>query len=100
MTNDFPKKNDWQEILEKALDGDTEALGQLCQGHLRPKAFSFALKFLKNPHDAEDVVQDVFEKVLNNYQRITARDVKRFEAFAIAMTKNACIDLKRENIFS
>lgn len=56
MGSDHSGKDDWQEILNKALGGDPEALGILCQDYLKPKVYAFAMNMLKNPQDAEDPV--------------------------------------------
>ena len=63
-------KEAWQEVLNRALEGDIQQLGRLCQEYLKPKLYPFALTLLKNSHDAEDVVQDAFARLLTNYQRI------------------------------
>ena len=57
---------------------------------IKDKIFRFALKILNNHEDAQDAVQDVFEKLwkmrdnLNKYENL--------EAFTIKMTKNLCLD--------
>ena len=92
-----PAKDDWQEILRMALQGgDAAALGRLCQDYLRPKAYPFAVSILKNSHDAEDTVQEVFMRLIANVHRIRNHGLESFEAFVITMTKNACIDFKRK----
>ena len=40
MGSDPLGKDDWQEILNKALGGDSEALGILCQNYLKPKVYA------------------------------------------------------------
>ena len=86
-------KEAWQEVLNRALEGDIQQLGRLCQEYLRPKLYPFALTLLKNSHDAEDVVQEAFARLLTNYQRIRNRDLKGFESFVMKMVKNLCRDL-------
>ena len=88
--------SDWQEMLQQAFDGDPEALGMLWQDYLRPKLYPFVLQRLKNPHDAEDIVQDVFERLLKHYQKMRKQTLESFVAFVIIMAKNACIDLLRK----
>lgn len=70
----------WQELLDKAFQGDIEAFGDLCQGYLYPGLYAYALKVLKNSHDAEDVVQDVLEYLLTRsyYRTIRQRDLAGF----------------------
>ncbi len=86
-------KDQWQEMLDRAFDGDTDQLGRLCQEYLRPKLYPFAVSLLKNQADAEDVIQEVFIKLLTYYQNIRNRELKGFEAFVKTMVKNTCRDL-------
>jgi DNA-directed RNA polymerase specialized sigma24 family protein len=39
MGLEIAEKDDWQEILNKALKGDAEALGTLCQRYLKRTIF-------------------------------------------------------------
>jgi len=48
--------------IEKTLDGDLNAFGQLIQKHER-YAFTLAFRILKNQEDAEEAAQDSFMKV-------------------------------------
>ena len=56
------------DIIQRARDGDRNALNLLLEKH-RDLAFSIALKYLGNPADAEDVVQDAFVKVFLNIHK-------------------------------
>lgn len=94
--NDTLDNDAWQERLETALAGDQEALGMVCQHYLRPKVYALTLKILKNPHDAEDIVQDTFARLLTHQQNIRKQTLAGFEAFVIGIAKNACIDLIRK----
>ena len=44
---------DWQILLDRAFEGDSDALGQICQDYLKPKLYSFALRWLKHPQGAD-----------------------------------------------
>lgn len=96
MGSDHSGKDDWQEILNKALGGDPEALGILCQDYLKPKVYAVAMNMLKNPQDAEDTVQDVFARLLEHRGKIRKHALDSFESFVIRITKNACIDFLRK----
>ena len=100
MVSDTSGKDEWQEILNKALEGDSEALGILCQDYLQPKVYAFAMNMLKNPQDAEDTVQDVFARLLENRGKIRNHVLDSFEAFVIRITKNACIDYSRKHKYT
>ncbi|MBI5324492.1 MAG: RNA polymerase sigma factor [Ignavibacteriae bacterium] len=55
--------------------------------------FRFARRLLGNREDAEDIIQEVFIKL---WQRLENLDEKRnFDAFAMTVTKNLCIDKLR-----
>lgn len=54
-------------LLQRARDGDQDALNVLLSKH-RDLAFSIALKYLKQPADAEDVVQEAFIRVFLQVQ--------------------------------
>jgi DNA-directed RNA polymerase specialized sigma24 family protein len=51
--------------------------------------------FYEKPDDAEDIVQDVFERLLEFHSKIRKHTLASFEACVIKMTKNACIDFLR-----
>lgn len=87
---------EWQEVLSRALDGDAEALGAVCQEYLTPKVRAYMLQQLGHWHDAEDVTQQVFEKVIRNASRIRQRSLAGFEAFVMAVARNACIEFWRK----
>jgi RNA polymerase sigma factor (sigma-70 family) len=57
------------------------------------KLFRFALYFLKDEEDARDVVQDIFLKLWQKKDELSA--VKNIEAFAMRMTRNRCLDILR-----
>ena len=97
MTTDTLEKNSayWQEVLDKAFDGDSKALGELCQDYLRPKVYAYIRSVLKSRYsqeDIEDIVQDVFVRLVKAYLSITERSVKSFESCVIKIAKNACIN--------
>jgi RNA polymerase sigma-70 factor (ECF subfamily) len=52
--------------------------------------YRFAAGLLKDNHEAEDVVQDIFLKLWNI--RNTMEEIKNINAFAHTMTRNACLD--------
>jgi RNA polymerase sigma-70 factor (ECF subfamily) len=51
-----------------AKSGDNDAFGELYKRHQR-KSYCTALRILRNPQDAEDVVQRAFQRVLVSLQR-------------------------------
>jgi RNA polymerase sigma-70 factor, ECF subfamily len=64
---------------------------------LKDKVFRFAKKILNDGDDAEDVVQDLFEKLWKMKNQLQKYD--NIEAFVIKTTRNLCLDkLKHEKI--
>lgn len=57
---------------------------------LKDKIYRFAKRLLGMNADAEDATQDVFVKLWNNKQQLTA--IGSVEAFAMTVTKNTCLD--------
>lgn len=51
--------------------------------------------YLNNAADAEDVLQDVFLKYLNNRKRFTSDEHEK--AWFIRVTKNRCLDMLRKS---
>jgi RNA polymerase sigma factor (sigma-70 family) len=60
----------------------------------RPRLLRFCSNLLRHGHDAEEVVQDVFIKLLEKGDRIDLSD--RPEVVLFAMARNRCIDLRRK----
>lgn len=86
----------WQVVLDKALAGNREAFGDLCQQYLRPKLAGFIYKKLRDAQKVEDLLQDVFEMLAKSYERIEERDLQNFEAFVFKMAHNICFDELRQ----
>ena len=52
--------------------------------------YRFASGILKDSHEAEDVVQDIFMKLWNMRDRM--EEIQNINAFAYKMTRNICLD--------
>jgi RNA polymerase sigma factor (sigma-70 family) len=52
--------------------------------------YRFASGILKDSHEAEDVVQDIFLKLWNMRDRM--EEIKNINAFTYKMTRNICLD--------
>jgi RNA polymerase sigma-70 factor (ECF subfamily) len=61
---------------------------------LQRKLFAFALKMVENETEAEDIVQETFLKLWNIRGQLGT--VTNSAAFAMQITKNACIDTVRK----
>lgn len=100
MAVDVEDRDEWQEQLIRALKGDRESLGRLCEGYLKSKTYAYALSLLKNAQDAEDIVQSVFTWLVEHHGRIRKHSLESFEAFVMRMTKNACLDCLRKQKYT
>ena len=60
---------------------------------IREKFIRFAMRMLSDKNDAEDVVQDFYEKI---WRKDLLAEVKNKEAFAMKMVRNACLDFLRK----
>ena len=58
-----------------------------------PKLYRVAFALVGNEADAEDLLQEVYAKLWK--MRDNLADVRSPEAFAVTMTKNACLDFLR-----
>lgn len=58
----------------------------------KDRVFGYAFYYLKNKEDAEDVSQEVFIKLWNNWESV---DKKRVVGWIMRVTHNYCIDMIR-----
>jgi RNA polymerase sigma-70 factor (ECF subfamily) len=60
----------------------------------RNKMYRFALAYLKNESEAQDIVQDVLMKLWEAKENL--HEIKNMEAWCMTLTRNTCLDtLKR-----
>ncbi|MCC7244957.1 MAG: RNA polymerase sigma factor [Saprospiraceae bacterium] len=63
---------------------------------IRHKLFRFALRITGNSHEAEDVVQEVLEKVWKSSPE-HVETVQNWEAWCMTLTRNRSLDKTRSN---
>lgn len=92
LTSAYIKSDDGKNELEKLLGAigenkNTDDLTRLYE-LASPAVYSFALSILRNTHDAEDVLQDLFVAVYNS-----ASSYRRGNpmAWILTITKNLCL---------
>lgn len=78
-----------EELARKAQSGDTEAFGQLIVLY-QEKLLRYARKFLLDPDDAQDIVQDIFIKAYENLQSFDA--TRRFSPWVYRIAHNEFIN--------
>jgi RNA polymerase sigma-70 factor (ECF subfamily) len=83
-----------EELIERLAQGDLAALEALYTRYARP-VFSLALRILENSADAEEVTQDVFERV---WRHAPAYDAGRgrFGTWLLSITHHVAIDSVRK----
>jgi len=80
-------------LVERAARGDADAFRGLYE-HFAPRLYRFALFRLRQPSDAEDLVQRVFVKMIEALPRYEQRGLP-FGAWVFRMARNAVIDAER-----
>lgn len=86
------------EVTDEALmiryqRGDVQAFAQLVRRHETP-IFNFVLRQLRSPSAAEDVVQEVFLRVIESAGSF--KHEARFTTWAYTIARNLCIDHLRK----
>lgn len=80
--------------ISAAADGDTSGIARLYE-HTKSAVYGFALSILKNPHDAEDVLQDTYIKIFSSASTY-ASDGKPM-AWILTIAKNLSLMKIRSN---
>jgi len=76
--------------VARAKEGDREAVSFLYTRHAG-NVYGYVLSIVRNEHDAEDVTQQVFAKLMTGLSKYNERDVP-FTAWLLRMARNAAID--------
>jgi len=79
--------------IQKARDGDKEALAELVNMH-KELAFNIAYRITKNVEDAEDIVQESFLKVFKNLDRF--KEASKFSSWLYRIVHNEGLMLVRK----
>lgn len=83
-----------EELIERLAGGELAALDALYTRYARP-VFSLALRILSDSADAEEVTQDVFERVWRHAPTFDAQR-GRFGTWLLSMTHHVAIDRVRK----
>jgi RNA polymerase sigma-70 factor (ECF subfamily) len=86
-------RSDDDALLERIAAGDETAFRLLVERHV-DRAFALALRILRNPADADDVVQDCLLKLWTHRTRMEIGRAK-FSTWLYRVITNRCIDLTR-----
>jgi RNA polymerase sigma-70 factor (ECF subfamily) len=82
-------------VIEAAQTGDLEALGSLYDSHIN-QVYRYTLARLGNVHDAEDVAEEIFLKMLAGLPSYEWRKVP-FAAWLMRVARNEVVSFLRRN---
>ena len=87
--------NTWlvQQAIERAKSGDSEGLHFLYVRYA-PDVQRYIASFVRDHHEAEDITQNVFAKLMTAIQKYEQRDVP-FAAWIMRVSRNAALDHMR-----
>jgi RNA polymerase sigma-70 factor, ECF subfamily len=77
-----------------AKSGDMEAV-RFLYVRFKDNVYGFVLSILREPHEAEDVTQQVFMKLMSSIKKYEPRDVP-FTAWILRVARNVAIDHLRQ----
>lgn len=82
-------------LLARYRRGEVEAFRTLVRRHQRA-LYNFALRQVRTPSVAEDIVQDVFVRIVQSAD--TFKEESRFSTWAYTIARNLCIDHLRKRV--
>lgn len=81
-------------LIQQTLAGDEQAFHRLAVKY-QSAIYSLILSYVRNPDDAQEIMQDVFLKA---YQGLSSlRRSERFRFWLYQLARNQCQDWKRKN---
>jgi RNA polymerase sigma-70 factor (ECF subfamily) len=81
------------EIFRSIQKGDITSF-ELLYMEMQPKMYAFSRKFIDNPEEARDVVQEVFSEF---WERKTKLDIKSsLKSYLFSMLHNKCLNIIRD----
>lgn len=87
--------NDERGLLKKLKSGDTKAFDILYNTYHK-KLFAFILKFTKNWHDSEDLLQKIFVIIWQKRENINEN--KSFNSYLFTIARNEIYDLLNKKV--
>jgi len=98
FSSDSDGAREWEperQVIQAAQTGDLEALGALYDAHIN-QVYRYALARLGNVHDAEDVAEEIFLKMLGGLAGYEWRKVP-FAAWLMRIARNEVVTFARRN---
>lgn len=88
-------KTQWQQIVEAARAGNSQAFGRIYQRHER-RIFGLCYRLLRHPHEAEDATSEAFERAFRALDRYEPD--REFEPWLVSIATRHCLNrLRRRN---
>ena len=92
-----------QELIQLYLNGNERAFEELLHRH-KSKIYTTIYMFVKDEHQAEDIFQEVFIKIIDTLRRGKYNHEGKFVQWAVRIAYNLCVDnfrsSKRRSIFN
>lgn len=81
------------DLIKKSLQGNTDSFSQLVRSYANA-VYVTAIHRLGDPHEAEDVAQEVFVKVWYNLSKL--QDPNKFNGWLLTIARNTATDVARK----
>ena len=82
-----------RQLIKAYKQGDAKALDRLIENYLKP-VYGTLLRYVKDPHEAEDLSQEVFVRVWKNLQSFD--QTRPFHPWLFTITKNIALDFLKK----
>src|SRR3954470_22849025 len=93
VSSDGPSKSELSRVIARAKQGDGNAIHWLYVQY-GDNVYGYARSILRDEHEAEDIRQQVFARVMTSIGRYEERSVP-FSAWLLRVTHNLAIDYLR-----
>ena len=83
-----------EQLIQQIQEGKNDAFGQLFRKY-KKRIYSICLSIIKDPHDAEDVLQEIFIRAYLGLDQL--KDKNKFSAWIESIARNCSRDFLRRN---
>ena len=90
VSGEAPSKSELSRVIARAKEGDSSAIHWLYV-HYSDNVYGYARSILRDEHEAEDIRQQVFARLITSIGRYQERSVP-FSAWLLRVTHNLAID--------
>lgn len=96
MVTDELRSQEDEELLRRFNAGEAQAFEVLLQRYRRP-VYNFILRSVRDPERAEDLMQDVFLRIVQRSEEFKGQS--KFSTWMYTIARNRCIDSSRKMAF-